>query len=230
MSAQVKILEKSLAEKSDASLFGFYVNLREDILAILREVQDAEPSGGRDYSKPNSSIRHNLEKIFERYSELASRYGFYRIEAHSYCDNVNSTHAGSAGSLYVGKINGRRIFIKEDRYAYYDDCLDAVYRLGGDFGYEPQSCKCPCSENAEPTKHNIVEGVLFDIKSDQPVCRSILSILESVYSSVLSADNRRPRSAIREDLLRAILKINDQLLPLPMEELIKIEKKKHSLG
>ncbi|MGL0944869.1 hypothetical protein ACSTDY_21780 [Vibrio vulnificus] len=49
---------------------------------------------------------------------------------------------------------------------------------------------------------------------------SLIIILGDIGDAIDSAGEKRPRSAIREWLLRAMLNINDQLLPIPMDDFV----------
>ena len=81
-------------------------------------------------------------------------------------------------------------------------------------------CKCPCSENNLPTKHSVISDMLYDVNSDQSACKTIQSILDDIYQAVRNSEDKHPRSSIREYLLRAVLKINDAILPGSMDEYI----------
>jgi hypothetical protein len=69
-----------------------------------------------------------------------------------------------------------------------------------------------------------MHDVIFDCAANMTVCGSIENVLSDVYAAIDHAGDSKPRSGIREHLLRAVLRINDELLPSPMDEYIR----KHS--
>lgn len=81
-------------------------------------------------------------------------------------------------------------------------------------------CSCPCEENAKPTTHWVIDDVVYEKWADTIECKKITSILQDVNTAIEAAEDKKPRSGIREYLLRAILKINDVILPIPMNEYI----------
>jgi hypothetical protein len=83
-----------------------------------------------------------------------------------------------------------------------------------------QISKCPCSDDNLEAEHYIVYDILFDVNANKNICRLLTSILCDIKEAIDNAGDRQPRSGIRERLLVAMLKINDALLPTPMEDYI----------
>lgn len=82
-------------------------------------------------------------------------------------------------------------------------------------------CVCPCSNENEPTKHWVIDDVVYDKGADQYLCKNLEHILSDINEAVNSSGDKMPRSAIREYLLRAVLRINDQILPESMDKYIR---------
>lgn len=82
-------------------------------------------------------------------------------------------------------------------------------------------CACPCSSTKELTDHWVIDDVVYKQGSDLDQCEKLEYILRDIYKSTECAGDNKPRSAIRENLLRAVLRINDELLPEPMDSYIK---------
>ena len=53
------------------------------------------------------------------------------------------------------------------------------------------------------------------------LCSKLEEVLSDINESIACAGEKESRSAIRENLLRAVLGINDQLLPEPMDSYIR---------
>ena len=79
---------------------------------------------------------------------------------------------------------------------------------------------CPCSANREPISHHVIDDIVYDPQCEQSICRKIEDILVDVSSAIDAADDKRPRSAIREYLLRAVIRLNDAILPIKVDEYI----------
>jgi hypothetical protein len=63
--------------------------------------------------------------------------------------------------------------------------------------------------------------VVYDEQVSTSVDRDCLvEIFMDIADAVDNSGDKKPRSGIRELLLRAILRINDQLLPIPMDEFV----------
>ena len=70
------------------------------------------------------------------------------------------------------------------------------------------------------TEHHVIDDVIYRKGSNLELCESLESILIDIYTAIECAADKKTRSAIRENLLKAVIKINDQLLPEPMESYI----------
>jgi len=79
---------------------------------------------------------------------------------------------------------------------------------------------CPCSGAREPVKHHVIHDVLWASSADKAVCATLLRSFQALYSALECARDNHPRAAIREQLLLAVLVLNDALLPMPMEQYV----------
>ena len=82
-------------------------------------------------------------------------------------------------------------------------------------------CACPCTKNAKPTEHWVIDDVIYSKDANIEQCKRLESILYDINEAIDSAEDKKPRSGIREYLLRAVLNINDELLPSPMEQYVR---------
>jgi hypothetical protein len=70
------------------------------------------------------------------------------------------------------------------------------------------------------TEHQVIDEIIYDANSNSEACTKLETILCDIYDSINCAGDKKSRSAIREYLLRAILRINDELLPEPIDTYI----------
>ncbi|SFB03040.1 hypothetical protein SAMN04515620_11377 [Collimonas sp. OK607] len=186
------------------SLFEYYVALRGDILGIVTGVENSAYNLLWDNTTPNSVTKTRLEKLYDKYIAAAKEFGLLVVTRH--CDCPNPNHSSYATS---------------NRYG-----LDISYRGsgyvwgGGQFYQGVRRSICPCSNENRMTEHNVIDDIIYDENADADVCKRLEIILGDIFDSIVCAGDKRPRSAIREYLLRAVLRINDELLPEPMNAYI----------
>lgn len=183
------------------NLFNYYVELRADVLRIITGVENSAHSLFWDNTTPNSTTKCRLEKLHEKYLIAAKEFWLLVVTRH--CDCPNPNHP---------------IYPISNRYG-----LDINYRGsgyiwgGGQFFQGVRSCICPCSNKNKLTKHHIIEDIIYDESADVEVCKGLEEILGDIFDSIDCAGDKKPRAAIREYLLRAVIRINDKLLPEPMD-------------
>lgn len=186
------------------NLFKYYVALRGDILRIVTGVENSAHSLFWDNTTPNSIIKGRLEKLHEKYLVAAREFGLFMVTRH--CDCPNPNHG---------------TYPTSNRYG-----LDISYRGSGyiwsrrQFFQGARSCICPCSNKNKVTRHQVIDDIIYDENSDVDVCKRLETILGDIFDSIDCAGDKKPRAAIREYLLRAVLRINNELLPEPMDAYI----------
>ncbi|MDN2702010.1 hypothetical protein O0881_08390 [Janthinobacterium sp. SUN100] len=186
------------------NLFEYYVALRGDILRIVTGVENSAHSLFWDNTTPNSITKGRLERLHEKYLVAAREFGLFMVTRH--CDCPNPNHA---------------TYPTSNRYG-----LDISYRSrgyiwgGGQFFQGARSCICPCSNKNKVTEHHVIDEIIYDENADVDVCKGLETILGDIFYSIDCAGDKKPRAAIREYLLRAVLRINDELLPESMDAYI----------
>lgn len=191
------------------TLLEFYSNLRRELASEISGVQDAGVSLFWDNTRPNHLTRSNLKEIYNQYLRDAQDFGFYVVTRHSDCPNPN--HHDYVVDDYV----------VDNRYGLQVSYLDEDYNWpGGQMDQGMRKCVCPCTEGNEPTEHWVIDDIIYRKDADQSVCQALERVMSDIHTAIQNAGDNRPRSSIREYLLRAIIKINDQILPLPMDEYI----------
>lgn len=190
------------------SLLEFYVKLRRDIIAIIGGVEDSGHSYHWDNTTPNYITKSRLETLFEKTVDKSGIFGLHCINRHLDCGNPSHHECGPNGYA-MDSIVGENISYGDSRFVWSSPICE------GDF-----ICKCPCSETNLPSKHYVIKDVFFDVNANKSTCDRIESILDDLYRAKQNSGDNKSRSAIREFLLRAVLRINDAILPSSMDEYI----------
>jgi len=187
------------------NLFSYYAALRSEILEIITGVKNSSPNIIWNDTMPNHVTKIRLEQLFEKYLAAAREFGLLVVTRHTDCPNPAHIEFPTSNSY------GLHIPYRSPSYIW----------DGGRFYQGLRLCVCPCSRDSKPTKHYIIEDIVYDRHADPDVCSRLELIISDIFESITSAGNSRPRSAIRERLLRAVIRINDELLPEPMDKYIK---------
>jgi hypothetical protein len=186
------------------SLFDYYVTLRSDILEIVTGVENSAHSLFWDNTTPNYVTKNCLKRLFSKYLATAKTFGLLVVLRH--CDCPNPSH----GEYPTNNSYGLHIPYQSAGYVW----------NRGQFYQGSRLCVCPCSKGNKATEHNVIEDIVYDQCADPEICGRLELILSDIFESIDSAGDNKPRSAIREYLLRAVLRINDELLPEPMDKYI----------
>lgn len=184
----------------------FYIDIRAEIIEVLSGIENADPSLFFDSTKANSQIRAELKKIFNKYLGIAHEFdvvAFYRYHG---CSNKRHKDTVSFSSDNVR-------FVGDDVYTNYEK--NTV------LGDERVLVKCPCSRNnpVELNNRQVLLGFKAGKYSDEndPVAEALANIAYAIDC----AEDKKPRSGIREHLLIAILVLNDAISPEKMSDTIK---------
>lgn len=186
------------------TLFEFYANLRRD---VLRQISGVEGSNGYftwDSTTPNYLIKSRLESLLEKYIMEANAFGVYVVTRYANC--ARRAHDG---------------YPVENRYGFEIQYQDAQFVWGAEQLYQgPRISTCPCSPQNKPNKNYIIDDIIFRKSSNMADCGAISAILCDIHEAIENATDKKARSGIREHLLRAILRLNDAILPMPVDEYI----------
>lgn len=187
------------------SLFDYYVALRSDILEIITGVENATSSLFWDNTTANYITKNRLQNLFAKYVAAAKQFGLLVVIRHAHCPNTSHIDYLTSNSygLHIPYLS-----------------VDYVWN-GGQFYQGSRLCACPCSKGSGLTEHHVIEDIVYDRRANHDICTKLELILDDIFEAIDSAGDKKPRSAIREYLLRAILRINDELLPQPMDKYIR---------
>lgn len=199
----------------DQKAWEYLVDLRRDVLASMNGVRDADSLAQWDNTTPNSATRLRLMKILQNAVQKASGFGVYVVTRHSDCGKRGHHKAADAHGSVWSDHYGLNVEWADKRFVWDGNWLYQGSR------YEP----CPCSKNGETTNHGVMDYVVYNPKSDLDLCRTISGILSDIGSAIQEAGDKKPRSSMREFLLRAILQLNDAILPVTVYAHIKAQRR-----
>lgn len=185
---------------------GLLVELRAEVIAIISGVSNSRSWVAFDNRSPNSNTRIKIDRVLQRYLRQASQFGLYVVTRHTECNNPNHP----SGDFPVSNRYGLEISYKDPRFIWNGDQFDQDQRY----------CVCPCSPDNEPTKHFVIDDVIFGQNEDLDNARKLYDILYDIRSASLHSGHKIPRSAARENLLKALLKINDAIMPISVDDFI----------
>lgn len=184
--------------------FEYYSNLRKSLIEIISGVENSNGSLFWDNTQPNWKIKNRIDVILKNKLAEASSFGLLVVTRHSDCTNKH--HVG----YLLSNDYGLPIEYREKSYVW----------SGGQLYQGKRFCTCPCSNKNQQTDHWVIDETIYTHDANIDFCLALESILIDISQALQHAEDKRPRSAIREYLLRALLKINDQILPVSMDNYV----------
>ncbi|MGG6351642.1 hypothetical protein [Pseudomonas putida] len=184
--------------------FEFYVSLREDILKVISGVENANGYWGWDDTTPNWVTKNRLETLLEKYIFLAKELGLYVVTRYSTCANPR-----------------HEWYPTTNRYGISIPYQDERFVWGGEQLYQGErTSTCPCSPKNKPHKNYVIDDIIYEQAANAEDCKQIALILEDLSEAIGKSRDNKSRSGIREYLLRAVLRLNDAILPQSIDEYI----------
>jgi hypothetical protein len=191
----------------------YLVALRQDLLAAISGISNADAYLWWDNTTPNSTTRLLLQKILRSAVLDASAFGIYVVTRHWNC--------GRRGHYKASDAQGN---VWSDPYGLNVEWQDPRFVWAGDYLFQGMRCeRCPCSKKGQPLNHDVIDDFIYSPDTDPSLYRTISGILSDVQSAIEEARDKKPRSGIREYLLRAILQLNDAIMPVTVEAHIKAQ-------
>ena len=185
-----------------------YILLRSEIIKTIKGVENSKSYLYWDNTIPNYVTKSSLQKMYSKYLAEFSNYGFFIINRHCDCDNKKHYEVNKDGYV-MEKINENHLEYHDKNYIWRSP-IDQFKTISA----------CPCSENNKKTEHYIVQDIIFDPRFEIKRCEQIETIVTDIYAAIKSSEDNKPRSSIREYLLRAVINLNDYILPKPVQEYI----------
>lgn len=193
--------------KSDAgavTFFDYLVSLRAEIIKLISGVENSNGYFGWDTTTPNWVTKNQLERLIEKYVVLAKERGVYVVTRYSSCDNPKHPE-----------------YPTEDRYGLSITYKDKRFVWNGYQLYQgARESKCPCAKENKLNNNHVIDDFVCDPGANVDECNKISEILSDLPKALNHSGRNQTRSGVREILLRAILRINDAILPQPVEEYI----------
>ena len=186
--------------------FAYLVDLRERIAHEINGVEDASFSLFWDDAQPNYLTHSRLLRLFELARNSAEAFAVYLSVRH--CDCGSRPHRRHPDGYVMEPIGGRILSYRDPAFDW--DTLDQV----------ELNQPCPCTSSKISKRHRVIYDLLYDNSADQAFRAAVRNILSDLYEAALQAGDKRPRSGIREHLLRALITVNDHIRPDTLEEYI----------
>lgn len=184
--------------------FEFYVSLRADILKVISGVENANGYWGWDDTTPNWVTKNRLETLLDKYVLLAKEFGFYVVTRYATCANPR-----------------HEWYPTTNRYGISIPYQDERFVWGGEQLYQgDRTSTCPCSPKNKPHKNHVIDDIIYEQAANIENCQKIALILEDLSEAVGKSRDNKSRSGIREYLLRAVLRLNDAILPQSVDAYI----------
>lgn len=185
----------------------YVVGLRRDILSAMNGISNANSYLRWDDTTPNSTTRRRLQKILENAIRDASAFGVYVVTRHLDCGRRSHDKASDDNGYVWTDPCGLNVAWQDRRFVWEGGQLFQGVR------YE----LCPCSKTSEPLNHHVIDDFIYSPDAIASFYRSISAVLSDIQSAIEEAGDKKPRSGIREHLLRAILLLNDAIMPVTVE-------------
>jgi hypothetical protein len=186
----------------------YMVALRRDIMAAMNGIANADSYLWWDNTTPNSTTRGRLKKVLQTAIRQAAPFGIYVVTRHADCGRRSHDKTADAHGYVWTDVYGLNVEWQDRRFVWGGDQLFQGVRD------EP----CPCSQKIEPMKHHVIDDFIYRPETDVSFYRSICGVLLDIQLAIEEAGDKKPRSGIRERLLRAILILNDAIMPVTVEE------------
>lgn len=185
-------------------LLDLLIQLREDVVGVIGSVEDSNGRLNWDNTRPNWSTRSILQDLFDRSLGQGAQFGIYLVTRHCSCPSKN--HAGYPISRGWHGI---------------DEWGDKKYIWTGEQVYQGDRVSpCACTPNSKPVKHHVIEELVIRKHGVTKRHHSFVHAISDIQQAIDNAGDNRPRSAIREWLLRALLQLNDSITPQSVAEYI----------
>lgn len=198
----------------------YFAALRSKLVAQVGEIKNSNGYWSWDNTEPNWVIKRHLQEIRADLLESIEKFGLFIMTRHCDCENkkhrycFSSTHSVEIETPYDERGSFKTGFTWGKEFNGFIWTGDQLYQ-------GKRYCVCPCSSKNSPTDHHVIDDIVIRSDSDISCCDLLTDVLIGLSSAIVKAGDKRPRSAIREDLLMLILQINDFLLPEPMEQYAK---------
>lgn len=175
----------------------FLILLRHDILDACSVVKDSQGGWQWGRERTNAETRKLLQSLLDKHIHSAEKWGIYVVNRHTECPNKNHSGYLISKGRHGVKVyrDGNFIWTGEQLYQGYMDTV------------------CPCDTNAKPTKHWVIQEFVIRKIGFSKRHGSFVDAIAWLVAAIDVAGDGKTRSAIRECLLMAVLRLTDGILP-----------------
>lgn len=191
----------------DQKAWEYLVNLRRSILETVNGIENAESFLWWDNTTPNYRIRSRLQEVLRKAIREVAPFGVFVVTRHLDCGRKSHEKASDDNGYVWSNPYGLEITWRDGRFVWDGDQLFQGTRIGS----------CPCSLSSDTSNHHVIDDIIYSPEACRSLCKTIYHILSDLQSAIEESGDRQPRSGIREHLLRAILILNDAIMPLSVE-------------
>jgi hypothetical protein len=195
----------------DQNAWEYLVRFRWSILTTVNGIENAESLLWWDNTTPNYRIRSQLQQVLKKAIKEASLFGVFVVTRHLDCGRKSHNRVSDYNGYVWSNPYGLDIGWKDERFVWDGDQLFQGMRTGS----------CPCSQASEISDHHVIDDIIYSPEACTTLRKTICHVLSDIQSAIEVSGDRQPRSGIREHLLRAILILNDAIMPLSVEAHIK---------
>ncbi|MFJ3413739.1 hypothetical protein [Pseudomonas protegens] len=190
------------------TLFQFYSELREETLKLISGVKNSNGYYSWDNTTPNYTLKFYIERLLNQYILLAREVGVYVVTRYAGCSNPK-----------------HHDYPTQNRYGLSIEYQDKKYFWPGSQLYQGKRLSvCPCSPENTQGENYVIDDFVYRLEADAKICDRIVEIFEDFSHAIDRCGDNKSRSGIREYLLRALLRINDSVLPQTVNEYIEFAK------
>jgi len=188
-------------------LIDLLISARQGVLQLLDDTRSSSGSlFGWDRTRPNVGTKSRIDTLVLQHIEAARAFGIHLVTRHSPCGAVS--HRSQDYWMESAEL---------DVKTYQDDRFDWT---GIQLYQGSRACTCPCSPQARPKAHHVIDE--FVVQKGRATRRHVLfaEALERIRAAGEASTDRSARSTLREGLLRAVLTLNDGILPQSVDDYI----------
>lgn len=202
-----------------AEEFAFAVWLRGEILSLVDGVRDAPRMLWRDRS-PNYVTLHAIQNLEDRSRARLTDLGMVRVIEHAPCGAPE--HEERAGSsLITGKPGFWRVSVPGHQSETIEIKGGVLYLDGQTMEHAEDWRECqlklPCPCRPQRVDHSVAVRNAWPAEAGSRM-KVFSECLDMLHEARLRAESGRRRSGVRERLLRAVIALNDAIVPIAVEE------------
>lgn len=185
-----------------------FVTVRREILSIISGIENADSYTRWDNTTPNSTTRRKLEQFLNTAKKSAAEFGVYIVTRHIDCGSPEHDVSSDEHGYVWADPYGLGVKWQDTRFIWKGEQLFQGKREGA----------CPCSERYDLNGHPVIDDVVYSHDANFQVASTLVAVMSDIQEAIDQAGDKKPRSGIREHLLRSVLILNDAIMPITVEE------------